>query len=272
MRAKINIFPFRFVILGYLNKKSLNKLSKNLKKGYLYQKVIKHSMIIKFFTLLCFMLIFAVSLSGQSYDQLKIQNMFEGYYGNKARNSKINNERLGSEYLIDDWHEVTLQLKDGEVKFDQGRINIHDGTVEIIYKGEEKFVSSRFMDHVELFYLGKKRRMIPADNYTENGKKLRGFLEVAKENTPAVFVYHHTYLRKPNPHANIAGGYTVDRLMKVSENYLFNGATLYKVKSKKDIKKLYPEQKAKIDEFIRMKSLDMDQAEDIASLLKLLQI
>jgi hypothetical protein len=219
------------------------------------------------------LIIFLSPLSqAQSYDQLKIQNQFEGFYGSKARNSKVNTERLGSEYLIDDWYEVTIQLKDGEVKFDQGRLNIHDGTVEIMYKGEEKFISGRFMDHVELYYEGKKRKMIPADNYMEEGKKLRGFLEAVQEGNPAVYVYHHTYLRKPNPHANIAGGFTVDRLMHLKENYILDSGNLHKIKSKKDLKKAYPMQKSKIDEIIRIQSIDIDKAEELAILLKSLQL
>lgn len=207
-------------------------------------------------------------LRAQTYDQLKIQNQFEGYYGNKVRNTKINNERLGSEYLMEEWLPVTVRLKDGEVKFDQAKINIHDGTLEVIYKDREKFISGRYIEFLDLFYRGKTRRFIPAFTFKENGKALSGFLEVIKENVPAVYVYHHTYLRKPNPHANIAGGYTVDRLLKISENYIYDGENLHKIKNKKTLKKLFPNSKSEIDEIIRKKSIDIDKAEDLSNLLK----
>lgn len=125
-------------------------------------------------------------LTAQTYDQLKIQNQFKGYYGNKVRNIKINNEPLGSEYLIEEWQPVTVRLKDGEVKFDQAKINIHDGTLEVIYKDQEKFISGRYIEYLDLSYRGKTRRFIPAYTFRENDKALRGFLEVIKEDIPAV--------------------------------------------------------------------------------------
>ena len=229
-------------------------------------------MTLRFCLALLSLLIISDSSLCQTYDQLKIQNQFEGFYGSKARNNKIYNERLGSEYLIDEWHKITVHLKEGQTDFDQSKINIHDGTVEIIYKGEEKYISGRYIDYLEVYYQGKLRKMIPAENFTEKGKKLRGFLEIVREDEPAVFVYHQTYLRKPNPHANIAGGYTVDRLMKISKNCIYDGQSIHIINNTKDIKKLYQQQKTKIDELIKVKSLDMDQAEDIATLLQLLQV
>lgn len=210
-------------------------------------------------------------LIAQTYDQLKMQNQFEGYYGNKVRNTKISNERLGSEYLMEEWQPATVQLKDGEVKFDRAKINIHDGTLEVIYKGQEKFISGRYIQYFDMYYQGKTRRYIPADAFKENGKALRGFLEVIKEDIPAVYVYHHTYLRKPNPHANITGGYTVDRLLKKSENYIYDGENLHKINNKKTLKQLFTSRKTEIDNIIKKNSIDVEKADDLAFLLNTLK-
>ncbi|MDH4057985.1 MAG: hypothetical protein OEU76_04440 [Cyclobacteriaceae bacterium] len=193
----------------------------------------------------CSLLILSVGQSySQSYDQLKVQLQFESYYGAPLRSSIERREMAGPIFLYDDWLPLEVELPNGTVRFEEGKINLQNTMVEVIYKDQEKIIAPHNLKNVWMPTLSKK--FTPASNYKYNEVSLLGFMEIFGEDAPCIMTNHYVYIKKANNDGYVNAGVTEDKLMKATNNYLFDGSTLWLVRNQKDIVKVYPQHKQSI--------------------------
>lgn len=184
----------------------------------------------------------------QTYDQLKVQLQFENFYGSKYRSTIRSEEITGSEFLFDDWLPAEITLPNGTVAFDQAKINLYLSAAEVIYKDQEKLIST---EHLKLVAIpGVNRWFVPGSKHQYKGISMLGFLELFEPDPkpPFILVHHYVYIREPNSDGYANAGNLTKKLVKASNTYLYDGTELTPIKGKKDVEKFYAENKTKFSQ------------------------
>jgi predicted TIM-barrel fold metal-dependent hydrolase len=187
----------------------------------------------------------SISIAGytQTYDQLKVQLQFENFYGSKFRSTIMSEEVTGSEFLLDDWLPVEVNLPNGSVSFEKGKVNLYTSTIEVVYKQQEKFISPEHLKLVSLPTTG--RWFIPGSKHQFKGISMLGFLEVFEPSPepPFILVHHYVYIREPNSDGYANAGNLTKKFIKASNTYLYDGTQLFMIKGRKDVEKFYSDDK-----------------------------
>jgi hypothetical protein len=205
----------------------------------------------------------------QGYDQQKVQIIFDTNFSKIARNSKVNNEVDGSQYLYDDWKKIRVNLKDDSAEFEMGKFNLLNTWIEVLHKGEEKFIEKKFIISAEIIEDDKERSFFPAHLFSVNGTPLTGFMEFLSSDLPTVMIHHHTFIRKPNPTGNITGQSTVPKLFSSEKTYIYDGKELIPVKNKKSIRHLYPIDKInKVSKELKSNFKNPDEIQNLIDVLE----
>jgi hypothetical protein len=212
--------------------------------------------------------IYSAPAPAQSYDQSKAQLQFFNHYGRVAQKGKAPSANIGSEFLYDDWKAMDITFKDTTVRFDEVKINLFYSNLEVLYNGEEKIIDNRHFRHVSLSQNGQSPTFIPANRFSYGGKALEGFIEIIGEGETKVLIQHHLYIKEPNPQANIVGGHTANKLMRMSDNYLFDGESLTLIKKKKDLADYYRKQSKALDQYLKTHKPDLKDPRQLLALVE----
>jgi hypothetical protein len=212
--------------------------------------------------------IYSAPAPAQSYDQSKAQLQFFNHYGRVAQKGKAPSANIGSEFLYDDWKAMDITFKDTTVRFDEVKINLFYSNLEVLYNGEEKIIDNQHFRHLSLSQNGQSQKFIPAIRFSYGGKALTGFAEMIGADEIKVIIQHYLYIKEPNPQANIVGGHTANKLMKMADNYLFDGESLTLIKKKKDLEAHYRRQAKALEQYLKTNKPDI---KDPQQLLKLAQ-
>jgi hypothetical protein len=210
----------------------------------------------------------APQAAAQTYDQANMQLQFMNHYGQVGRKGGPAINAEGSPYFADDWQAVNLSTKDTTLRFEQVKLNLMTSNLEVLYRGEEKVVYSAHYRKVTLL---NGATLIPANRYVYENKALNGFVELLGEGPVQVLVNHYIYIRPPNPQANIVGGPTVDKLMKSSDLYLFDGESLQPIKKKKDLQIFYRKQAKTLDRYLKENKMDIKDPQELLNLVEFIE-
>lgn len=212
--------------------------------------------------------IYSAPALAQSYDQTKVQLQFFNHYGRVAQKGKAPSANIGSEFLYDDWKAMDITFKDTTVRFDEVKINLFYSNLEVLYNGEEKIIDNRHFRHVSLPLSNQPQKLTPANRFSYGGKALEGFVEIIGEGETKVLIQHHLYIKEPNPQANIVGGHTANKLMSMSDNYLFDGESLTLIKKKKDLTEYYRKQSKALDQYLKTHKPDLKDPRQLLALVE----
>ncbi len=216
------------------------------------------------FVLVITMIPFYCSIA-QTFDQQAIQLQFINHYGKVPPKSKSTIDgAVGSPFLYDEWRQMGIQIKDTLVRFDAVKLNLQSTVLEVLYQGEEKIISSKDFDQI----IAEAKIFVPATKITKADAPLEGFFEVLGRGDEVVLVRHYIFIKAPNPQANIVGGPTTYRKLRMTENYIYNGETLTLIQKKKDLSTHYTEQRDKLNRYLKEHKID---SKDPMQLLKLVQ-
>jgi hypothetical protein len=203
----------------------------------------------------------------QTYDQLKVQLQFENYYGSKFRSTVMTEELTGSEFLFDEWLPMVINLPNGSVNFERGKINLYTSSTEVIFKDQEKYIAPEHLKLVSLPTLG--RWFIPGSRHQFKGISMLGFIEIFEPSPepPFIFVNHYIYLREPNSDGYANAGNLTKKLIKASNIYLFDGSNPLLIKSKKQIGAFYTNEKSKFIKLSKEFGTDFKNPKSIQKLV-----
>lgn len=218
--------------------------------------------------LLVSILLGAVSLEGQTYDQLNVQLQFFNHYGKAYKRGSLAPSYMGSEYYNDEWMPMDVKFKDTLLRFDAVKINLINSNIELLYNGEEKMVANHFFEYV-LVPDGKQNKlMVSANFFSYDNKPMQGFVEVLGTGDAKVLVQHYIFIKEPNAQAHIVGGYTTDRLMKASDNYIYEGGKLTVIKRKKDLQEYYRRRGSALDRYLKDKNFNIKDPYQLLELVE----
>ncbi len=217
-----------------------------------------------------FMLTTPFFLTGQTYDQQKVQLQFLNHYGKVYQRGSLAPDIVGSEYYNDEWLPMDIKFKDTILEFDQVKLNLLNSNIEVSYQGEEKVIAGYYFEYVLVPADGRKRVFIQANLYKYDGKQLSGFMEVLGTGKEKVMVQHYVFIKEPHAQAHITGGYTMNRLIKSSDIYIYDGESLFIVKRKKDLDNYYKRKTSALDRFLRENETDLKKPEDLLKLVEAL--
>ncbi len=201
----------------------------------------------------------------QGYDQLKTQLQFESYYGSVLRSSVERRTTVGPIFLFDDWFPVEIELPNGTVSFDQGKINIQNSSVEVMYKDEEKVI---FADNIKnVTITSMKKKYIPATKFKYNDIVMQGVMEVYSNEAPMVMTHHYIYVKKPNTDGYVNAGLVEDKLIKASGNYFYDGTKVIQMKNRKDVERAFPKHKQAVKTLAKELNTDYKNAKSLQYLV-----
>jgi hypothetical protein len=206
-------------------------------------------------------------LTAQTSDQLRVQLQFFNHYGKAYSRGNVGPKIAGSEYLYEEWMPMDIQFRDTSVRFDAVKVNLMNSNLEILLAGEEKVIANYFFKDVALSESGKKKQLVPANFFTYNNKAMQGFLEVLGDGAVKVLVQHYVFVKEPHAQAHITGGFTVDRLMKSSDNYLYDGEKLTLIKGKKDLKEYYRRRSSVLEKYMKENSYNLKDPQQLLALV-----
>jgi hypothetical protein len=209
-------------------------------------------------------------LPGQTYDQQKVQLQFLNHYGKVYQRGSIAPSIVGSEYFNDNWQPMDIKFKDTILGFDQVKLNLFNSNIEVSYQGEEKVIAGYFFEYVLAPIEGEKRVFIQANLFKYDDKQLSGFMEVWGSGKEKVMVHHYVFVKEPHAQAHITGGYTMNRLMKASDIYIYNGEALFLIKRKKDLEDYYKRRSSSLDRFLKSDEPDLKNPKDLLKLVEAL--
>jgi hypothetical protein len=221
-------------------------------------------------TLLATLLMSLSALSAQTYDQAQMQLQFMNHYGQVAQKGKAPRETVGSEYLYYEWEPMSVSIKDTTVAFELVKINLLNGYVEVNYQGEERVIPSIYIGKVNANTEGRNRTWMPANRFSYQNQQLRGFMEIIGKGTPSVMAHHYIYIKEPNPQANITGGHTGNRLLKVTDLYIYDENGLQPIRNKKSLRSYYSKQDKELKTYLKSEKLDLKDAYDLSRVVEYL--
>lgn len=209
-------------------------------------------------------------LPAQTYDQQKVQLQFLNHYGKVFQRGSLAPNIVGSEYYNDEWMPMDIKFKDTMLDFSMVKLNLLNSNIEVSYQGEEKVIAGYYFEYVLTPVAGEKRIFIQANLYKYDEKQLSGFMEVWGTGKEKIMVHHYVFVKEPHAQAHITGGYTMNRLMKASDVYIYNGEALFLVKRKKDLEDYYKKKAPALDRFLRENEPDLKNPKDLLKLVEAL--
>ncbi len=218
--------------------------------------------------LLVFILLGAVSLEGQTYDQLNVQLQFFNHYGKAYQRGSLAPSYVGSEFYNDEWMPMDVKFKDTLLRFDSVKINLINSNIELLYNGEEKMVANHFFEYVLIPDGKQNKMMISANFFSYDNKPMQGFVEVLGTSDTKVLAQHYILIKEPHAQAHITGGYTTNRLMKESENYIYEGGKLTLIKKKKDLQEYYRRKQGTLERYMKENTTNIRDAKQLLTLVE----
>lgn len=213
-----------------------------------------------------------ISLLAQSYDQLKMQLQFENYYGTRLKSNPKNDNFSGSEYLFEEWVPIEITFDQGSAQFDQGKLNLLNSGVEVVYKGKEMFISPTNFHSVKL--INHNRKFVPGNKYFYNDLVLVGMVEVFEEQltVPYVLQQHFIYVKEPSSNGYVNGGNSERRRVKSSALFIHDGTKLTPIKGKKSLEKFYKSNKATFEEVSRKMDTNYKEGSSVQALVNAIEL
>jgi hypothetical protein len=209
-------------------------------------------------------------LFSQTYDQLNSQLQFVNHYGKVPAKGK-SNSYSGSPYYSEEWNKGTVKIKYQSFDFDEIKINLLDGSVEVLYQGEEKSLTSFAFDELQLKENGQVKKFISATKFKFEGQNLQGFAEIMGDIKTGVLVNHYVSIKEPHAQAHITGGFTENRLMKSQDIYIIDLGKLIAVKKKKDLEDYFEKKSKLLNDYFKNSKPDIKNPEDVYLLLQKLK-
>lgn len=200
---------------------------------------------------------FSIRSFAQTYEQANMQLQFFNHFGKAYAKGYSGPSHLGSESLYDEWMPMDISFKDTTVRFDAVKLNLLNSTLDVLYKGEEKTIANIHFDYAATTDANQPRKFYPANKIYYNNKPLEGFVETIGDGDEKVLVQHYIYIKEPIPQANIVGGPTVHRLMKQSDNYIFDGNKLTLIRRKKDLQEYYRRKSRALEQYLKEEKPDI---------------
>jgi hypothetical protein len=211
-----------------------------------------------------------VNLLCQTYDQQKVQLQFLNHYGKVYQRGSLAPSLVGSEYYNDDWLPMEIKFKDTLLGFYQVKLNLFNSNIEVSYQGEEKVIAGYYFEYVLAHVDGRKRIFIQATLFKHNEKQLSGFMEVWGTGREKIMAHHYVFVKEPHAQAHITGGYTMNRLIKATDIYIYNGENLALIKRKKDLEDYYKRRSSALDRFLKTKNPDLKNPQELLELVEAL--
>ncbi len=204
----------------------------------------------------------------QTYDQLNTQLQFLNHYGKAYQRGSLAPQYVGSEYFNDQWMPMDIKFKDTLLRFDAVKINLMNSNLEVLFNNEEKVIANYYFEYVLIPEGDKKRLFVPAQIFKFDNAPLAGFVEVYGTGESKVLVNHYIFIRQPHAQAHITGGYTMDRLMKETENFLYSGSKLTVVKRKKDLQDYYSRKKSTLERYFKEHNPNIKDPQQLLMLME----
>lgn len=208
----------------------------------------------------------SIPVIGQTYDQLNSQLQFVTHYGKVPAKGK-SSSYAGSPYYSEEWNFGTVKIKDTSFDFDAVKINLLDGSVEVLYQGEEKSLTSFAFDELQLKENGVTKKFLSAAKFKFQGQNLQGFAEILGDIKTGILVNHYVSIKEPHAQAHITGGFTENRLMKSQDIFIIDSGKLIALKKKKDLEDYFEKQSKALIDYFRNKKPDIKNPGDIYQLL-----
>lgn len=150
---------------------------------------------------------------------------------------------IGSTYLDEDWQNAEIVLKDGLVIKDfPVRVEIEQANVEIMYKGEVKYLNLKEVDVVNLIDAGTgtKRVVGKANEFIFNDVPLKGIVIIHRGERYSVVKHYYIEFLQANYNVALDVGSKDHRKVKKEKLYISQGNKLILAKgsSKKLAKRL----------------------------------
>lgn len=225
----------------------------------------KNSFVLVFLALV---LTVSFSLQGQTYDQLNVQLQFLNHYGKAYQRGSLAPKYVGSEYYSADWQPMDVKFKDTLLRFDAVKLNLMNSTLEVLYNEEERVIANHFFEYVLIPQGGQNRLMVSANFFNYNNKPLSGFVEVFGTGDAKVLAQHYILVKEPHAQAHITGGYTQDRLMKSSENFIYEGGKLTIIKKKKDLEEYYRRKSSQLSRYLKDNNPNIKDPKQLLALVE----
>jgi hypothetical protein len=215
-------------------------------------------------------LLFAACTSpmmAQSYDQLNSQLQFVNHYGKVPVKPGKSSNFVGSPFYNENWNFGTVNIKEKSFDFDAIKINLLDGSLEILYQGEEKSLTSFAFDELLLRENGQVKKFLSGSKFKYEGTSLKGFAEILGDIKTGILVNHYINIREPHAQAHITGGFTENRLMKTEDLYLIDQGKLIPIKKKKDLETYFIKKSKAFNDYMKLKKPDLKNPADIYEML-----
>lgn len=203
----------------------------------------------------------------QSYDQLKVKLQLENYYGTRLKPTSPNSNLSGSQYLYEDWLPIEIEFEAGSVEFNQGKIDLSNSGVEVVYKEKEMYVSPSHFKSIQL--LNQNRWFVPGNKYFYEDMALQGVVELfsAKPEPPFILEQHYLYVKEPSLNGYVNGGSMDRKLVKTSALFLHDGTRLIKIKGKQSLGKFYKDQHETFDALRKQLGTDFTNSRSVQLLV-----
>lgn len=208
----------------------------------------------------------SIPVLGQTYDQLNSQLQFVTHYGKVPTKGK-STSYVGSPYYSEEWNFGTVKIKDKSFDFDAIKINLLDGSVEVLYQGEEKSLTSFAFDELQLRENGTSKKFLSAAKFKFEGQNLQGFAEILGDIKTGILVNHYVSIKEPHAQAHITGGFTENRLMKSQDIFIINSGKLIAIKKKKDLEDYFEKKSKVLNDYFRNKKPDIKNPSEVYQLL-----
>jgi len=180
----------------------------------------------------------------------------------------------GSTYLDEQWHKAEIVLEGGYGTEDLPvRIEIEQANIEIMYKGEVKYLDLRKVDHINYANnLTNARQVIKrADGYLVNGEALKGIVMVHQGKRYSAIKHFYIEFIQANYNVALDVGSKDHRKVKKEKLYIAEGNLLIPVKGKeKTIVSKLGADREKALAIIKQHKLKLSREEDLNKLVDLL--
>ncbi len=176
-------------------------------------------------------------------------------------------EVVGDPYWDKDWAISSLQLYKND-QMAEGyltRYNIYSKEVEFKIRDDVKILPGEKVKNLVWIdsITNRSRFLVNAAAYRVNGVPLLGFLEVLVEGESSLFKRIYLEVLKPdfNPALNVGSKDT--RILKKEEFFYNTGAELSKIKSRRDVARIFDKFSVHMDSFVKEKNIKFNNENDL---------
>lgn len=215
------------------------------------------------------LLVLSATVSAQSGYEIKsaldfyrINNLTKGEWGSDMDQSEIE----GSPYLEDDFVKGTIYTTQKERYIDVPmRYNIYNDEIEF-KNSDGKILALAAPDLVEKIEIGKQSLFYMP--YFLAKKMKRGFFELISDGKASLYIKHRVILQKPEKPAAYKEAVPAKFVKDKDEFYIRVGMeAAMEVGNKKDLVDIFPNNKDKIEAFIKKHKIKTNKAESLTELV-----